>query len=480
MPIAMLDHITRRFEAIAPAVDFWSIRLVDDRRECLSVRQHVVQPVDNRSNTGALISVVEGDGMGYGATSDLTDSGLAAAARDAREWARRSAGVCLLSPQQMPRAETSGVYEAPVEQPWDDVRLDDKIGWLADASRQLKCSGAIVDWLASLDYQHMEVLLINSLGTRIAQSFNYLTPGLQAVANEGSETQSRSFGYDLAGQGGLELLQRFDLNTEAQRVSAEALRLLGAPGCPAGRMDLLLMPGQMILQIHESIGHPLELDRILGDERNLAGTSFVTLDMFGSYRYGSEHLNVTFDPTRPRELASYGFDDEGTKAERQFLIRDGVLVRPLGGASSQARSALPGVASARASHWNRPPVDRMANLNLEPGHSSYKDLIAAVERGVLMDTNRSWSIDDSRNKFQFGCEWAQLIEDGELKGVVKNPNYRGISATFWRSLAHVGDPSTLREMAVRTCGKGEPNQVIQVGHASPACVFRNVDVFSAV
>jgi predicted Zn-dependent protease len=199
--------------------------------------------------------------------------------------------------------------------------------------------------------------------------------------------------------------------------------------------------------------------------------------MFGSYRYGSQLLNVTFDPGVAPEMASYGFDDEGSPAERCHLIREGILLRALGAASSQTRAAMAGVANARASDWNRPPIDRMANLNLEPGTSSLAELIASVQSGVLMETNRSWSIDDSRNKFQFGCELGRLIEDGELKGLVRNPNYRGVSATFWRSLAGVGDADTFEVWGTPSCGKGEPNQMIQVGHASPACVFRDVEIF---
>jgi len=240
---------------------------------------------------------------------------------------------------------------------------------------------------------------------------------------------------------------------------------------------VLLLPDQMILQIHESIGHPLELDRILGDERNFAGTSFVTPDMFGRYRYGSELLNVVFDPTPPEELASYGWDDDGTPAERVHLIRNGILERALGGAISQHRAGLPGTANARADGWNRPPIDRMANLNLVPGESSLAAMIAGVERGVLMETNRSWSIDDSRNKFQFGCERGRLIENGALGAVVKNPNYRGVSASFWRSLKAVGSAETRQVLGTPYCGKGEPSQLIRVGHASPACVFGGVEVF---
>jgi len=239
----------------------------------------------------------------------------------------------------------------------------------------------------------------------------------------------------------------------------------------------LLMPDQMMLQIHESIGHPLEMDRILGDERNYAGTSFVKASDFGQLQYGSSLLNVTFDPTIAEELASYSHDDDGTAASKQFLIRQGKLLRPLGGALSQFRSGLEGVANSRACSWNRAPIDRMANLNIEPGEQSLAQLIGGIEQGILMRTNRSWSIDDARNKFQFGCEWGQLIEDGQLKGVVKNPNYRGISAQFWRDLSAVGDRSTFEVLGTPNCGKGEPNQVVRVGHASPACVFSQIDVF---
>jgi predicted Zn-dependent protease len=251
---------------------------------------------------------------------------------------------------------------------------------------------------------------------------------------------------------------------------------------PVGRARLLLAPDQMMLQIHESIGHPLELDRILGDERNFAGGSFVTPDMFGSYRYGSELLDVTFDPGVPGELSSYAADDDGEAAERAYLIRAGVLVRPLGGALSRLRAAacghaLDGVACSRAVGWWRAPIDRMANLNVEPGDRTLDELVSGVDRGVLMRTNASWSIDDARNKFQFSCEWGRLIEGGRLTTVVRNPGYRGVSATFWRSLAAVGDRSTIEVLGTPFCGKGEPGQVIRVGHASPACLFRDVEVF---
>jgi predicted Zn-dependent protease len=459
-------------------VDFCALRWVSERSEFLSMRQNVLQPVVTSEDSGAMLTVYNGGGMGYAATSDLSLSGLRHAAEQARDWAQQSAGCSVVDFTKILPDPPHGEYASPELLPWRSVSLPDKIDLLRTECTRLKTDDRIVDWDASLWYTEMETLYLTADGGRVRQLFRYIVPMLSATANAGAETQSRTFGgRGYCRQGGLEVLEQLGFRTAAPRIAAEALQLLQAPNCPSGTMDVLLAPDQMILQIHESIGHPLELDRILGDERNYAGTSFVTPEMFGSYRYGSDLLNITFDPTRAEELASYGFDDEGQAAQREFLIRDGILQRALGGLTSQVRADIPGVSNARACSWNRPPIDRMANLNLEPGSASLDDMIAAVERGVYMQTNCSWSIDDSRNKFQFGCEWGQLIEDGKLTTVVKKPNYRGISATFWRSLKMVGNLSTFTVMGTPNCGKGEPNQVIRVGHASPACLFANVEVF---
>ncbi len=473
-----LDTVLRRLPASAARLDFWSLRLVQGRTEHLRVRQDVLEPVVIRHSLGAMLSVVQGEGAGYAATADLSPAGLREALQRAGRWAEITAGAGLFSPALLPRPAASGSYRTPVERTWEDQPLDERIELLHQISRRLKRHEAIVDWHAALTCATTHVLLATSAGARIEQTFHTIRPDMAAVANQGAETQRRSAGgWDGSSQGGLEQLERLGFPDQAERIAEEALVLLHAPDCPQGRMDLLLLPSQMMLQIHESVGHPLELDRILGDERNYAGTSFVNLDMFGSYRYGSDLLNVTFDPTLPEEVASYGWDDEGTPAQRQYLIRDGILERPLGGACSQARTGLPGVANARACDWNRPPIDRMANLNLEPGTTPMAELIAGIGRGVLMDSNRSWSIDDSRNKFQFGCELGRVIRDGELAELVRNPNYRGISASFWRNLAGVGDADTFQVWGTPNCGKGEPNQMVQTGHASPACLFHDVELF---
>jgi predicted Zn-dependent protease len=472
------DPVLARFRRLAPAVDFCSLRVMDTRSEEWTVRSGVLEPPQLRRDVGAMITVVEGGGLGYAATADLGEAGLADAIARARAWACHTAASAVVDFRTVPFGDPVGVHEAPVRRPWSDVPVSERIAVLKDACAALQADPRVVDASATLMHVAVETRYATAGGGVVRQRAELMAPDLSVTVFADGKTQRRTLG--LRGhcqQGGYEVLDRVGFRAMPAVLLAEALELVMAPDCPAGVMDLLLDPEQMMLQIHESIGHPLELDRILGDERNYAGTSFVTLDMFGTYRYGSPLLDVTFDPTVANEFASYAFDDDGARAERQYLIQGGLLVRPLGGTVSQARSGLAGVANSRAQSWNRPPIDRMANLNIEPGTSTFADLVRSVERGVYMRTNTSWSIDDSRNKFQFGCEWAQLIEDGALTTVVRNPNYRGVSATFWRNLKGVGDASTRQVLGTPYCGKGEPNQVIRVGHASPACLFGDVSVF---
>ena len=478
----MYDDIRSLFKQLAPAVDFCSLRLVDETSEQIMVRQNVLQPLGNRSDRGVMISVMHRGGYGYAATSDLSASGLKEALKRAQGWAEASAGRSVVDYSRIDMPRPSGRYAGSGAANGAGIEWSRKeiIALLMRESTACRIDSRIVDWYAALGMTTSNQLYLSADGADVLQQFRYVMPNLAATANQGADTQTRSLGGQYNGychQGGMEVLAAAGFDGSGQRIAEQALELLAAPNCPTGNMDLLLMPEQMMLQIHESIGHPLELDRILGDERNFAGTSFVTLDMFGHFKYGSELLNVTYDPTRFEQFASYQWDDDGSSAERSFIIQNGILKKPLGGTISQARAGIDGVANSRACSWNRPPIDRMANLNIEPGSSSLQDLIGSVERGVLMDTNVSWSIDDSRNKFQFGCESGRLIENGELKGVVKNPNYRGISESFWRSLKGVGDQSTFNVMGTPFCGKGEPSQVIRVGHASPACLFSNISVF---
>jgi len=460
-------------------VAFAALRLVRTREQMIKVRQNVPEPVGNAEDFGLMITLADGRGTGYGATCDLSEAGLRRALDEARRWLFENRRFPLVDFGAADFRHPVGDYPSNASKPWEHLPLKEKIDLLKKVNTDLKIDDRIVDWGASLWFTRQETLFATNGGGEVFQTSDFLVPHISATANEGAESQTRSLGGLMAcgKRGGLEILDEIGFAGAGEGIAGDALVLLGAPDCPSGTMDLLLDADQMMIQIHESVGHPLEIDRILGDERNYAGTSFVTPEMFGNYRYGSDLMNITFDPELPRELAAYGVDDEGTPAEKQHLIERGILKRGLGGAVSQARSGLPGVANARAQNWNRPPIDRIANLNLEPGESSLEEMIGAVEKGIYMKSNTSWSIDDSRNKFQFGCEWARLIENGRLTRVVKKPNYRGISATFWRSLKMVGNAATFRVLGTPFCGKGEPNQVVRVGHASPACLFANVDVF---
>lgn len=477
------ETVENAFERLAGNMDHCVLRLVEKRRIAVCVRRDVPEPIVNEHVLGCMVTVVEGGGAGYAATSDLSEAGLGLAIGDAREHARIAAASPLFDASRLPVPE--GRARVDTRPGAGMPQIADCLGLAMAASRRLKDAAAavnaldrIADWSAAVEAGECHDLILSSAGARIEQSYGYISPGLSVVAREGSQSQQRSHGDGhMARRGGLEQIDAAGFADQSERVVEEALALLRAPECPAATTDVLLMPAQMILQLHESIGHPLELDRILGDERNYAGGSFVTPDMIGSYRYGAECLNVVFDPEAPNELASFAYDDEGTPARRHDLIRNGLLVGAIGSAGSSLRAGMPSAASARASGWNRPPIDRMGNINLKPGAHEFDALLASIERGVLMDTNRSWSIDHLRNKFQFGCEIGQLIEDGELKGLVRNPGYRGISENFWRSLDLVGSARTEAVLGTLNCGKGEPNQLMQVGHAAPACVFRKVEVF---
>jgi predicted Zn-dependent protease len=346
----------------------------------------------------------------------------------------------------------------------------------------------IIASVAVLNLAYQRSLWLSQQGSEtseVEQNFFFWMPSYQATAQVGSESQKRSLACEMTRmqQRGTEIFDGSLFKELAQKTALEALTLLKAPDCPTDIRDLILDPDQMVLQIHESIGHPLELDRILGDERNYAGWSFVKLEDFGKLRYGSSLMNVSFDPENSAEFASYSFDDSGNPAKKEWLIKDGVLVRPLGSLESQIRASekagrpILGVANFRARSWNRAPIDRMANINLEAGSTPLAEMISTTEKGILMRTNRSWSIDDYRCKFQFGCEYGELIENGKIIGVVKNPNYRSSTLEFWNNLIQLGTAKEGHACGSPCCGKGEPNQVIKVGHRSPFCKFSQIEVF---
>ena len=407
----MLDtletHARRAAGRLPASTRHWAVRGVHERSERLSVRDDVTEAPSRAVDSGVMVTVVDG-GMGYAATGDMSQAGLAAAFDRAHVLARASAGRTVIDFGSIAWSTATGRYASAVTRSARAATLPEKLGWLqevcAAAGSETGCGRdpRIVDRHATLWSVRTEQLFVTSDGARTQQQWEFTTPAVQVTAHALGVTQVRSSGRQYNGfcqQGGIEVLERAGfLSTEGPRVARGVLELVGAAPCPSGTMDVILMPDQMTLQIHESIGHPLELDRILGDEHNFAGTSFGTMDMFGSYPYGSELLNVSYDPGVAHEFASFAFDYEGAPAERALLIERGRLLRPLGGRLSQARARARGfeldaVATTRSAGWNRAPIDRMSNLNVEPGDQSLEQLIAATERGVVMHTNGSWSIE---------------------------------------------------------------------------------------
>ena len=320
-------------------------------------------------------------------------------------------------------------------------------------------------------------IIVNSAGGSYVDEKYYTNYFLELTGTRKGVTQSRSNGGVIF-QGEVDNAFLSSISAKRARMIDELDQLLSAPACPIFNGSLLLPPDQMYIQIHESIGHPLELDRILGDERNYAGGSFVNKSDFGKLKYGPEMMNVVFAPDEKLQPVGVKFDDTGCKAETKFLIKEGILEAGIGGLESQRRLNVNGSSSTRASSWNRPPIDRMGNINLLPGTSSFDEMVRTVENGIFMKTNRSWSIDDKRDKFQFGCELGYLIKDGEIKNIVRAPNYEGRTIPFWNSLSMLGDIRTQDDFGTSHCGKGEPNQAIRVGHRSPACLFSNISIFS--
>jgi predicted Zn-dependent protease len=473
---SQLPHILHNLPV---QTDWIGIRLVKETATVRSARDGQPQTNGSTLNWGAMVEVLVNGQMGYGATNLLTPAGLQAAATKAVQQATTTAAYRLHNWSIDQRPPVVGEYLSPIAQPLDQLSVGEINDLLIKICQTMQIDERIVQTQALVTTKDIETWYVSSNGSDIHQRVSLLMSDFGATAQTAGVVQNRSDGGlgSHCYQGGWEYFHTPDLWERVRRIGEQAIELLTAPECPNTSTTLVLSSDQMLLQIHESIGHPLEIDRILGDERNYAGGSFVKPTDFGQLRYGSPLMNVTFDPTVSHEFASYGFDDSGTPAHQEYLIKEGQLLRGLGGGDSQARANLPGVACSRACDWNRPPIDRMANINLEPGNSSFAEIIGGIESGIYMESNRSWSIDDQRHKFQFGCEYAKLIQDGQLTTTVRNPNYRDITPNFWGNLVAVGDASTWQTYGSPYCGKGEPNQMIWVGHGSPVAAFANVEIF---
>lgn len=458
------------------SLDWWGMRYYKETTQFRLARNGLNGENSTGRQEGVMLEVLMDGQIGYGATNDFSSTGLKKALENAKAMAKASRLAPLTQFDQSIRPKGEGSFKSQREKSLDSLSAQEVIDRLIKVTAFMRKDSAVIEAMAWAMITETTISYLSSNGSQWNQDFSIVTRDMAVTARKGEVVQKRSLGMQ-GRQWGAESLSVEELSESAERLLKEVHELLVAPECPSEEMDLILSPDQLYLQVHESIGHPLELDRILGDERNYAGWSFVSPEDFGQLRYGPEILNVTFDPSLAGEMASYQFDDNGVLAQKEFLIEKGILVRGIGGIESQKRSNLPGVSCARSSSWNRAAIDRMGNINIEPGDSTVEEMIKSTERGVLMRTNRSWSIDDYRNKFQFGCEYGELIEDGEIVGVVKNPNYRSSTVRFWNSLSHVGNRDSFEIWGSPYCGKGEPNQVIRVGHAIPTCKFKKLEVF---
>ena len=464
------------FKNLKSNADWFGVRKVFESNTYRMIRDGNPQANSTGISHGIMVEVLKNGQFAYAASSDMSLESIQKAINDAEIIAESSYQNPLYNFNKDVRPNNIGSYVSQRDK--SDLSLKDINDILFKSYESLKVSDKIVSASAMARITETNYHYISSDGADIEQDFLIIGSSFDAIAQDKGITQRRTDnGRGRMFQSGYEVFDEIELKNMCDRIGEQAVELLYAEECPTETTNLVLAPDQMLLQIHESIGHPLEVDRILGDERNYAGWSFIREKDFGNLQYGSNIMNITFDPTIKNELASYAYDDSGRKAEKQFIIKDGILLRGLGGTESEKRSGIKGVANFRACSWNRPPIDRMANLNLEPGDSSFDDIISSIESGVYMQSNRSWSIDDYRNKFQFGCEYGQLIENGRLTKTVKNPNYRGVTTPFWNNLVKVGDTSTFEVFGTPNCGKGEPNQSVRVGHASPTCLFSNIEVF---
>jgi TldD protein len=459
--------------AIAAGARYADARVAHRRFEGMRARNGAIEELISDEDAGIGVRALVGSAWGFSATPRLDGVGPAAAGRAAVATALASGLV--------PGPALDLVASTPVVASWSsecrvdplDVALSTKGDLLTAATAQSIAAGAD---LATGSYEIWDTTtwFASSEGHRIDQRVRKCGAGIAATAVGEDQTQRRSYPGGRHGTRGWELVDELDLTAHAARIADEAVALLSAPPCPQGSTTLILGGQQLALQIHESVGHAIELDRILGWEAAFAGTSWLDPRRLGSLRYGSELMNVTIDPTIPGAFGSFGFDDEGTPAARRYAVRDGIWVGVLAGRDSAAVAGLDYAGSVRADGWSRLPMVRMTNVGLEPGPHTLEEIISATDDGVYMENNRSWSIDDRRLNFQFGCEIGYEVRDGRLGRMLRNPTYTGIGPTFWRSMDMLSGETVA--WGLPNCGKGQPLQIGHTGHPAAPARFREVRV----
>ena len=472
----VLSHLDRR------EVQYADVRVVDRRERDLSTKNGKMGHSSSEESLGLGVRVLANGCWGFAATDDFSNESLAAVAARALAIARSSALVKKEDVLLAPEEKVVASWASPFRIDPFSTSVEENLDLLLRADAEMRAVPGITLAEASLHFRRVHQLFLSTEGSAIEQTRLVTGAGIVAYSFADNDIQKRSYPNSFGGQyqlKGYELVEELRLVENARRVAEEAVALHKAEQCPQGKRTIILDGSQVGLQIHESIGHPIELDRVLGTEANYAGTSFLTTDQLRRLRYGSEIVNVVADARLEHGpgLGTFGYDDEGVAAQRTDIIQDGLFLGYL-----TSRETAPAIRATRsngtmrADGWNRIPLIRMTNVSLLPGEWKLDDLIADTDDGIYMETNRSWSIDDRRYHFQFGCELAWEIRKGKKTRLLKNPSYSGITTEFWNSCDAICNADHWTLWGTPNCGKGQPSQTMGTGHGASPARFRKVTV----
>lgn len=456
------------------------VRLVNNRTQTMAVRDGNVETLNDAETAGFGVRVLHGGGWGFASSRELTSVEADRVADLALQLARASARVPGGTVDLGPPVTSRGTYQTPIQVDPFSLPLEDKLGLLMSADSEMARVPGLRVRRGNLTFIREQKWFANTEGAFTDQIIYETGGGIQATAVGNGEVQSRSFPASFGRQqvtAGWEAALGWDLPENAARIATEAIALLTADPCPSGIVtDIILGGDQVALQVHESCGHPIELDRVFGSEAAFAGTSFLTTEKLGVFQYGSPQVNITAESLRPRGLGTFGWDDEGVPAQSTPIVRDGLFVGYLMSRETASLLAKTSNGCMRASGWNRIPLIRMTNVSLEAGDWELEDLIADTEDGIYMETNRSWSIDDKRYNFQFGTEIGYEIKHGKRGRMLRNPTYTGITPQFWNSCDAVCNQNHWVMWGTPNCGKGQPGQIAHTGHGAAPARFRQVRV----
>jgi len=460
-------------------VDYADIRLVSMTRESIDVKNGVVEGLSSHEDKGFGIRVISNGGWGFASSSIISPPELKRIANLAIEVANASATTIREKVHLGEVEPYVDYYATPCQEDPFEIPLDEKLDILIRTTEALGTHKSIRATEAFMTFWRTHKFFLSTEGAFIEQDIMESGGGFSATAVGNSDAQRRSYPNSLRGDystAGYEFIREMQFLSHTERVRDEAVALLKAPPCPSLEATIIIDSSQMALQVHESCGHPTELDRVLGTEISLAGGSFLTLEKLGNLKYGSPIVNIVQDATAPGGLGTFGYDDEGVKAQRTDIIRNGIFTGYL--TSRETAPIINGKSNGcmRADGYNRIPLIRMTNINLEPGEGTLRDLIADTKKGYYFDINKSWSIDDKRLNFQFGVEAAWEITDGKLRRMLKNPIYTGITPDFWNKCDAICGKAEWHIWGIPGCGKGQPMQTAHVAHGASPARFNGVKI----